>query len=256
MSESSREPPNKEDNGNLLTSQFNDNSKDNKILKKIFVPIVFYLNSNNIKLKDLPNYVQLLKSYSYKNKKNGDQNSNNMLTKKEFTEIFKTLYQKTKDCNYILDRSLNRMNCHQRNILFAYFSLKYKNEMKDIASKNFTDFEFNSRISDKIGLSKEWEQYIDKFNSIKNDQIHPVIRNVDLERNCTNNDKNDFSIERDDNQENQNDNLPFDNVNNDNNNFSIVGVDNQENQNDNFPFDYISNINDYFVNSFDDDEVY
>lgn len=204
MNESSSGPPDKREYEKI---HFNESSKDNKAIKNNYIPICSYLISNNINLnnknlEDLPDFVQLLKSSSCKDKNHHNKDSNKMLNKKDFTEIFLFLFKKTKDKYNISKRLLNRVNTNQRNILFAYFSLKYTNKMKEIASNSF-DFKFKDRINNKKDFLKKWNQYVDDLLSIKYGIIRPIIQNDTLSEDDVNDQEivNDLSFERVDNQQ-------------------------------------------------------
>lgn len=173
MGESSSGSPYIEDNKVSLLSHFKENSKDNKILKNYFRPICSYLISRGIEFEDLQDFIGLLKSYSMKDSKQCNQDSIKMLNKKDFTKIFKFLFKKTKDEHYILQRTLYRMNSNHSNMLFAYFSLKYKNEMEEIANKHFDDFEFKDQFNKKGELSTKWNNYVEHY--VKKCRIDPVI---------------------------------------------------------------------------------
>lgn len=160
-----------------LFSQFNESSKDNRILLNCFRPILSYLVSYNIIYYIIPDFSNLLKLYSLKDKMHTNPESNKMINKEDFTSFFIYLFEKTKDTNYILKRSLNRMNYKQRNILFAYFSVKYEKEMHDIAYKYFSCIEFHYKINNKVELSETWHKYIDDLNSHKCFQTNSEFKN-------------------------------------------------------------------------------
>lgn len=192
---------------NSLYLQFNESSKDNKMLKNNFLPILIYLDSLNVNINNLLDFSNLLKSYSYKDNAHSNSDSNKMINRKDFTLLFRTLFKKTNDKNFIFERSLNRINYIQRNILFTYFSLKYENVMHEIANNYFNDFEFNNKINNKVDLSIQWNKYVDDLQAIKNCQINPTIQNDTPYENAANYQENikDSSFERFDNhQENQN----------------------------------------------------
>ena len=108
-----------------LKLQTNDISKECMMLQQNLIPIFSYLDNLNFTTNDLLDFSNLLKSHSLRDKKNSNIDTNERINKKDFTSIFKTLFEKTKDENSIFQRPLDRMNYTQRNILFAYFSLKY-----------------------------------------------------------------------------------------------------------------------------------
>lgn len=181
-----------------LLSQFDGLSKDNKIIRNQFIPILTYLDSAELTLNKIPNFSNLLRSYSLKNKKNSKSDSSKMINKKDFAKIFRFLYEKTKDKNYIFERSLNRINYTQRDILFAYFSLKYEKVMHEIANNYFSCLDFHFKIYDKVELSLQWHKYIDDLNTFKNQEIknNALLINTDnlKEKQCKNRINETYSI--------------------------------------------------------------
>lgn len=189
MSESTRNTPDQYS----LFLLFKEYPKDSMILRNSFIPILNFLNSLNVTIKDLVDFSDLLKSSTMKNKMHPNPDSNKLLNKKDFCLIFQILFKITNDKNYISERCLNRMNYSQRNILFLYFSLKYPNEMHEIASKYFTDFEFQYKICNKEELAIQWHKYVYDLQN-KYCQILPLKLNETSFKNDINHQKNIINI--------------------------------------------------------------
>lgn len=175
---------------NSLSILFKESSKDTRILRKYFIPILNYLNSFNLTIDDIPDFSDLLKSYTMKNKMHPNPDSNILINKSDFNSIFKTLFKKTNDMNYISERCMNRMNYTQRNILFLYFSIKYPDVMHEIACNSFTDFEFHHKICNKVEFTAQWHKYVNDLQVINNCQI-PHFKQIETSfKNDMNNQEN------------------------------------------------------------------